>query len=43
MDGTEGGGEWQDPAVLESLVPGATRVVLAETQQLTLSPRLIVR
>jgi hypothetical protein len=43
MDGTDGGGEWQDPAVLESLIPHATRIVLAEAQQLTLSPRLVVR
>jgi len=43
MDGTEGGGEWQDPAVLETLMPLATRVVLADAQQLTVSLRLIVR
>lgn len=43
MEGTEGFGEWQDPSVLESLVPAASRIVLAESQQLPLAPRLIVR
>ena len=43
MEGTAAFGEWQDPTVLESLVPGATRIVLAESQRLSLSPRLIVR
>jgi Carboxypeptidase regulatory-like domain len=43
MEGTAGFGEWQDPAVLETLVPRATRIVLASAQQLALSLRLIVR
>jgi len=43
MEGTEGFGEWQDPSVLESLVPDASRIVLGESQQLSLTPRLIVR
>jgi hypothetical protein len=43
MEGTEGFGEWQDPAVLDALMPHATKVVLAESQRLTLTPRVIVR
>jgi uncharacterized GH25 family protein len=36
-------GEWQDPDVLESVVPGALRVTLTEGQRLSVSPRLIAR
>jgi hypothetical protein len=43
MQGTEGYGEWQDAAFLESLVPKATRVTLGEAQNLTTPLRLIVR
>jgi hypothetical protein len=34
-------GEWQDPDVLESLVPRATSVVLDEGQKISVNPRLI--
>jgi hypothetical protein len=43
MQGTEGFGEWQDPAVLESLAPGSTRITLGEGQTPSVTPRLIVR
>jgi hypothetical protein len=43
MQGTEGFGEWQDPAVLQSLVPGSTRITLGEGQKPSVTPRLIVR
>jgi hypothetical protein len=36
-------GEWQDPDVLESVIPGAMRVTLSEGQKLSVSPRLIAR
>jgi hypothetical protein len=36
-------GEWQDPDVLESVIPGAMRVTLTEGQRLSVSPRLIAR
>ena len=35
--------EWQDPRFLESLAPGATRIVLAEGQKVSVSPRTIAR
>jgi hypothetical protein len=43
MQGTEGYGEWQDPAFLESLAPKATRVTLSEGHNLSMTLRLIVR
>ena len=43
MQGTEGFGEWQDPAFLHSIAPRATRVTLAEGQSVSMTPRLIVR
>jgi len=41
--GTEGFGEWQDPAFLNLLAPRATSVTLAEGQAVSMTPRLIVR
>jgi hypothetical protein len=35
--------EWQDPGFLESLAPGATRIVLAEGQKVSVNPRLMTR
>jgi hypothetical protein len=43
LQGTEGSGEWQDPAFLESIAPRATRVTLADGQMAAVAPRLIVR
>jgi carboxypeptidase family protein len=43
MQGTEGLGEWQDPAFLNAIAPRATRVTLAEGQVVSVRPRLIVR
>jgi hypothetical protein len=43
LQGTEGSGEWQDPAFLESIAPRAMRVTLAEGQMAAVAPRLIVR
>jgi hypothetical protein len=43
LDGTPGGGEWQDAEVLQSLVPRATRVSVGESQTLALDLRLINR
>ncbi len=37
------GGEWQDPAFLESLAPRAERVTLVEAQYTSAAPKLIVR
>ncbi len=37
------GNEWQDPVLLESLAPRATRVTLAEGQFASVAPTLIVR
>jgi len=35
--------EWQDPELLESLTPGATRIVLSEGQKVSVNPRLLAR
>jgi protocatechuate 3,4-dioxygenase beta subunit len=43
LQGTEGLGEWQDPAFLESIAPRATRVTLADGQLAAVTPRLIIR
>jgi hypothetical protein len=43
MQGTEGFGEWQDPAFLDSLTSRATRVTLNDAQHLSLTLRVIVR
>ena len=43
MQGTEGFGEWQDPAFLNAIAPRATRVTLTEGQAVSITPRLIVR
>jgi hypothetical protein len=43
LQGTEGFGEWQDPAFLESIAPRATRVRLADGQLASVALRLIVR
>lgn len=37
------GTRWQDPAFLDSLAPFASRVTLAEGQQISVVPRLLVR
>jgi hypothetical protein len=42
-EGTVGGGEWQDPQLLEALAPRATRVVVTEGQHVTVTPTLIIR
>jgi hypothetical protein len=39
----EGIGEWQDPAFLEDLAPGAVKITVSDNQQLTVSPRLVTR
>jgi hypothetical protein len=39
----EGIGEWQDPAVLEELIPDAVRVSVGEDQHQVVSPRLVIR
>ena len=36
-------GEWLDPAVLSTLIPGATRISLLDGQTIQITPRLIVR
>ena len=43
MRGTEANGEWQDPELLQSLAPRASRVTLSEGQELPVDLRLIVR
>jgi hypothetical protein len=43
MQGTEGFGEWQDPAFLESIAPRATRLTLTDGQRASVTARLIVR
>jgi protocatechuate 3,4-dioxygenase beta subunit len=43
MQGNEGFGEWQDPKLLNELAPHATRVILAESQSLSVTLKLIVR
>ncbi len=43
LQGTEGFGEWQDPAFLESIAPRATRVTLADGQVAAVTARLIIR
>jgi hypothetical protein len=40
MQGTEGFGEWQDPAFLDSLIARATRVALSDAQHLSLTLRV---
>lgn len=43
LEGTERAGEWQDPAFLEPLVAGATRVMVNDGQTATVTAKLIVR
>jgi hypothetical protein len=43
LQGTEGFGEWQDPAFLKSIAPRARRVTLADGQMAAVTPRLIIR
>jgi hypothetical protein len=43
LEGSETSGEWEDPAVLESLLPYASRVALREGQTMSTSLRLIGR
>jgi hypothetical protein len=43
LEGSFGGGEWQNPAVLEQLAPRAERVTLSDGQSRELSLRLIAR
>jgi hypothetical protein len=43
MRGTEAFGEWQDPAVLESIAPRATRLTLTDGQLASITAKLIVR
>jgi hypothetical protein len=43
LQGSEGSGEWQDPAFLESIASQATRVTLTDGQLSLVTPRLIVR
>jgi hypothetical protein len=43
LRGTEGFGEWQDPAFLESIATNATRVTLTEGQLISVTQQLIVR
>ena len=43
MQGNESYGEWQDPAFLTSITPRAARVLLADGQAMSVTPRLIVR
>jgi protocatechuate 3,4-dioxygenase beta subunit len=43
LQGSEGFGEWQDPAFLESIAPRARRLTLADGQLASVALRLIVR
>ncbi|MGH9347707.1 MAG: MSCRAMM family protein [Vicinamibacterales bacterium] len=43
LDATAGGGEWQDPAVLDTLAGDATRVTVRDGDALTLTLRLVRR
>jgi carboxypeptidase family protein len=43
LEGTEGFGEWQDPAFLESIAARATRVTLTDGQAASVALRVIVR
>jgi len=43
IEGSETSGEWEDPAVPESLLPYARRVALSEGQTTSASLRLTVR
>ena len=43
LQGNEGSGEWQDPALLESIASQATKVALTDGQVSDVTPRLIVR
>jgi hypothetical protein len=43
IQGTDSYGEWQDPDFLASIAPRANRIVLADGQAMSLSPRLIIR
>jgi protocatechuate 3,4-dioxygenase beta subunit len=43
LDGSEASGEWEDPAILESLAPYAVRLALSEGQTTAASLRLITR
>jgi hypothetical protein len=43
MQGNDFGGEWQDPALLETLAVKAVSVTLAEGQQMQLAVRLSAR
>ncbi len=43
MHGTEGLGEWQDPAFLKSIAPKGAKVTLSEGQTLSVGVKLIVR
>jgi protocatechuate 3,4-dioxygenase beta subunit len=43
IEGSETSGEWEDPAILESLVPHARRVALSEGQTTSALLRLTVR
>jgi hypothetical protein len=43
LEGSETSGEWEDPAVLESLQPYASRMALSEGQTTSMSLRLIGR
>ena len=43
MQGNDSYGEWQDPAFLTLIAPRAARVLLADGQATSVTPRLIVR
>jgi hypothetical protein len=43
LEGADVDGEWHEPEFLRTLAPRATRVRLAEAQQLSVSLRLLVR
>jgi hypothetical protein len=43
MQGSDSYGEWQDPEFLASIAPRATRIILADGQAMSATPRLIVR
>jgi hypothetical protein len=43
LDGSEASGEWEDPAILESLAPYAVRLALSEGQRTPASLRLTTR
>jgi hypothetical protein len=43
MRGNDTSGEWLDPDFLQSITSRATRVTLGEGQQLSVTPRLIIR